>query len=90
MGKGGEYRANLRTTRTQIQNAGSSAQARAFRAREIAKQKRATAERALRAKEAAAKAAREEATETPAPLDSANTVGSDQEGASPTTTRRSG
>ena len=55
MGKGGTARANLRTTRAQINNARSSAQGRAFRAREVAKQKRDAEARALRAKQAAEK-----------------------------------
>lgn len=55
MGKGGTARANLRTTRAQINNARSSAQGRAFRAREAAKQKRDAEARALRAKQEAEK-----------------------------------
>ncbi len=45
----GDARANLRNTRTQINNATTSAQARAFKARQIAQQKRAAEERKLRA-----------------------------------------
>lgn len=59
MSKGdGSARANLRATRAQINNASGSAQARAFKARQIAKQKRDAEERKLRATQAAAKAAK--------------------------------
>lgn len=54
MGKGGSVRANLRATRAQINNASSSAQARAFKARQVAKQKRDAEERKLRTIQAAA------------------------------------
>jgi len=54
MGKGGTVRANLHNTRTQINNAATSAQARAFKARQVAKQKREAEERKLRAAQAAA------------------------------------
>jgi hypothetical protein len=55
MGKGdGSVRANLHNTRTQINNASTSAQARAFKARQIAKQKRDAEERKLRASQASA------------------------------------
>jgi hypothetical protein len=54
MGKGSTVRANLRVTRAQINNASSSAQARAFKARQIAKQKRDSEERKLRTMQAAA------------------------------------
>jgi hypothetical protein len=50
MGKGGSFRANLRATRAQINNAASSAQTRAFKERQIAKQKRDAEERKLRAR----------------------------------------
>lgn len=53
MGKGAITRANLRVTRAQIQNNAASAQARAFRARQIAKQQREAEERKLRAAQAA-------------------------------------
>jgi len=52
----GNPRANLRNTRTQINNATTSAQARAFRARQIAHQQRAAEERKLRAAIAAGNA----------------------------------
>jgi hypothetical protein len=59
MGKGdGSARANLRATRAQINNASASAQTRAFKARQVAKQKRDTEEAKLRAMQAAAKAAK--------------------------------
>jgi len=54
----GSARANLRATRAQINNASASAQSRAFRARQIAKDKRDVEERKLRAQRAAEKAAR--------------------------------
>lgn len=57
MSKGGISRANLHATRTQMNNASASAQARAFRARQIAKQKREAEERKLRAAQAASKEA---------------------------------
>jgi hypothetical protein len=67
MGKG-DARANLHATRTQINNARTSAQTRAFKARQIAKQKRAAEERKLREIQAkaekAAKAAAAKATTT--------------------------
>lgn len=52
MGKGASYRANLQATRAQMNNAKSSAQARAFKARQLAKQKREAEERKLRAAQA--------------------------------------
>jgi hypothetical protein len=55
---GGSARANLRATRAQINNASASAQTRAFKARQIAKQKRDVEERKLRAAQAAAKSAK--------------------------------
>ena len=59
MSKGdGSARANLRATRAQINNASASAQTRAFKARQIAKDKRDVEERKLRALQAAEKAAR--------------------------------
>jgi hypothetical protein len=64
MGKGGTVRANLQATRAQINNASASAQTRAFKARQIAKQKRDTEERKLRATQAAADKAKA-ATTTP-------------------------
>jgi hypothetical protein len=45
----GDARANLRNTRTQMNNAATSAQARAFKARQIAQQRRAAEERKLHA-----------------------------------------
>jgi hypothetical protein len=54
MGKGATVRANLKNTRTQINNAATSAQARAFKARQVAKQKREAEVRKLRATQAAA------------------------------------
>ena len=63
MGKGATVRANLKNTRAQINNATTSAQARAFKARQIAKQKREAEVRKLRAAQAAAaKATAAEAT----------------------------
>ena len=62
MGKGGTVRANLHHTRTQINNAATSAQARAFKARQVAKQKREAEERKLRAAQAAAAKTAAEAT----------------------------
>ena len=69
MSKGdGSARANLRATRAQMNNASASAQTRAFKARQIAKQKRDAEERKLRATRAAAKGAKEaKATTTPTP-----------------------
>lgn len=59
MSKGdGSARGNLRATRAQINNASTSAQTRAFKARQLAKQKRDADERKLRAAQAAAKAAK--------------------------------
>lgn len=59
MSKGdGSARANLRATRAQINNASASAQTRAFKARQVAKQKRDGEEAKLRAMQAAAKAAK--------------------------------
>ncbi|HSO35875.1 MAG TPA: hypothetical protein VLT33_25270 [Labilithrix sp.] len=55
----GSARANLRATRAQINNASASAQTRAFKARQVAKQKRDAEERKLRASQAAAKGAKE-------------------------------
>ncbi len=60
MSKGdGSARSNLRATRAQINNASGSAQTRAFKARQVAKQKRDAEERKLRSVQAAAKAAKE-------------------------------
>jgi hypothetical protein len=60
MSKGdGSARANLRATRAQINNATGSAQTRAFKARQVAKQKRDVEEAKLRAMQAAAKAAKQ-------------------------------
>lgn len=53
----GDARGNLRNTRNQINNAATSAQARAFKARQITLQKRAAEERKLRAAIAARTAA---------------------------------
>jgi hypothetical protein len=59
MSKGdGSARGNLRATRAQINNASSSAQTRAFKARQVAKQRRDAEERKLRATQAAAKEAK--------------------------------
>jgi hypothetical protein len=59
MSKGdGSARANLRATRAQINNASASAQTRAFKARQVAKQKRDAEERKLRAMQAARKDAK--------------------------------
>ncbi|AKU93670.1 hypothetical protein AKJ09_00334 [Labilithrix luteola] len=65
----GSVRANLHNTRTQINNAATSAQARAFKARQIAKHKRDLEERKLRAMRDAAKETKTAApttTEVPA------------------------
>jgi len=63
MSKGdGSARANLRATRAQINNASASAQTRAFKARQVAKQKRDAEERKLRVTQAAAKAGKAAAT----------------------------
>lgn len=60
MSKGdGSARANLRATRAQMNNASASAQTRAFKARQVAKQKRDVEEAKLRAMQAAAKAAKD-------------------------------
>jgi hypothetical protein len=60
MSKGdGSARANLRATRAQMNNATGSAQTRAFKARQVAKQKRDVEEAKLRAMQAAAKAAKQ-------------------------------
>ena len=58
----GSARANLRATRAQINNASASAQTRAFKARQVAKQKRDAEERKLRA--AKADAAKTDAAKT--------------------------
>ena len=63
----GDARANLRNTRTQINNATTSAQARAFKARQLTQQKRAAEERKLRAAVAAARAKADAAKGTPEP-----------------------
>ncbi|CAN5925769.1 hypothetical protein BH11MYX4_BH11MYX4_39860 [soil metagenome] len=55
----GSARANLRATRAQINNASASAQTRAFKARQVAKQKRDAEERKLRASQADAKVGKE-------------------------------
>jgi hypothetical protein len=61
MAKGdGSARANLRATRAQMNNASASAQTRAFKARQVAKQKRDVEEGKLRAMQAAAKEAKAE------------------------------
>ena len=66
MSKGdGSARANLRATRAQINNAGASAQTRAFKARQVAKQRRDSEERKLRAALAAATDAKAKAKATP-------------------------
>ena len=69
MSKGdGSARANLRATRAQMNNASASAQTRAFKARQVAKQKRDVEERKLRAAQAAAKSAKQaKQTEAAAP-----------------------
>lgn len=59
----GDRNANLRATRTQITNARTSAQARAFEARQLEKQKREAEARKLRAMQEAEKHARAKATE---------------------------
>lgn len=79
MSKGdGSARANLRATRAQINNASASAQTRAFKARQVAKQKRDAEERKLRATQAAAKAAKTEkdakAAKAAAPAESFTTT----------------
>jgi hypothetical protein len=69
MSKGdGSARANLRATRAQINNASASAQTRAFKARQVAKQKRDAEERKLRAAQAATTQAKK-ATTTPSTTD---------------------
>ena len=60
----GDARSNLRNTRTQINNATTSAQARAFKARQITQQKRAADERKLRAAIAATRAKADDAKRT--------------------------
>ena len=67
MGKGdGGIRANLHATRAQMNNASTSAQTRAFKARQIAKQKRDVIERKLREAQVAARAANAGAGTPPA------------------------
>ena len=91
MSKGdGSARANLRATRAQMNNASASAQTRAFKARQVAKQKRDVEEAKLRAMQAAAKAAK--AAKAAAAAPSATTTGeTSAEGADdradPTTSR---
>ncbi len=63
----GSARANLRATRAQINNASASAQTRAFKARQIAKDKRDVEERKLRALQAAEKAAKAKAEKAAMP-----------------------
>ena len=70
----GNPRANLRDTRTQINNAQTSAQARAFRARQVAHQKRAAEERKLRAAVAATRANAAESTAEPTPTTSSEPI----------------
>ena len=60
----GDARANLRNTRTQVNNATTSAQARAFKARQLTQQKRAGEERKLRAAVAASRAKADAAKST--------------------------
>lgn len=68
MSKGdGSARANLRATRAQMNNASASAQTRAFKARQVAKQKRDTEEAKLRRMQASAKAAKEAKAAATAP-----------------------
>lgn len=68
MSKGdGSARANLRATRAQMNNASASAQTRAFKARQVAKQKRDTEEAKLRRMQVAAKAAKEAKAAATAP-----------------------
>lgn len=64
-----DVRANLHNTRTQMNNAATSAQVRAFKERQLAKQRRDAEERKLRAALAAAERAKkaEAAPETDAP-----------------------
>jgi hypothetical protein len=70
MSKGdGSARANLRATRAQINNASASAQTRAFKARQVAKQRRDAEERKLRVTQAAAKGAKEATETTPTTTD---------------------
>ena len=67
MSKGdGSARANLRATRAQMNNASGSAQTRAFKARQVAKQKRDVEEAKLRAMQAAAKAEKDAKARTAA------------------------
>lgn len=63
----GDARANLRNTRTQINNATTSAQARAFKARQLTQQRRAAEERKLRAAVAATRAKADAANGSPEP-----------------------
>lgn len=84
MGKGGSVRVNLQATRAQINNARTSAQTRAFKARQIAKQKRDAEERKLRATQAAASEAKA-ATTTPATRESEVSAESADEQAKPST-----
>jgi hypothetical protein len=63
MGKS-DHSANLRATRGQINNANASAQMRAFKARQLAKQKRDAEARKLRAAQGGAKGAATATAET--------------------------
>lgn len=56
-----DARANLHHTRTQMNNAATSAQVRAFKERQLAKQRREAEERKLRAALAAAERAKKKA-----------------------------
>jgi hypothetical protein len=74
----GDARGNLRNTRTQINNAATSAQARAFKARQLAQQQRAAEERKLHAA-IAARAKADVAKRTPEPENAPETPGEEGE-----------
>ncbi len=90
MSKGdGSARANLRATRAQINNASASAQTRAFKARQVAKQGRDSEERKLRAALAAAKDAKAKAAKATTPEVSAERAGEEANPSAPSPARES-
>ena len=81
MSKGdGSARANLRATRAQINNASASAQTRAFKARQVAKQRRDSEERKLRAALAAANDAKAKAKAATTPPTTTSEVSAERAG----------
>jgi hypothetical protein len=75
----GDRSGNLRATRAQINNASTSAQTRAFKARQIEKQKRDAEARKLRASQAAATTKAEKAAKDAAATSDASAAAADGE-----------